>query len=58
MRRGRCASPRQMVQLLKEKALRNLLPALLRWDLTHPEEAKIVPMSVADISKKKRPVLD
>ena len=38
--------------------LRNLLPALMRWDLTHPEEAKIVPMSVVGLCNKNRPVFE
>ena len=42
----------------KKKVLRNLLPALLRWDLTHPEEANIVPMSVVGLCNKNRPVFE
>mgnify|MGYP003329129063 CR=1 FL=1 len=38
--------------------LRNLLPALMLWDLTHPEEALFVPVSVVSLSKKQRPVFD
>ena len=38
--------------------LRNLLPALLLWDVTHPEEALFVPVSVVSRFKKKRPVFE
>ncbi len=38
--------------------LRNLLPALLLWDVAHPGEALFVPVSVVRLSKKKRPVFE
>ena len=38
--------------------LRNLLPAILVWDVTPPEEALFVPVCVVGLSKKQRPVFD
>ena len=38
--------------------LRNLLSALMLWDLTHPEEAMFAPVSMVGLSKKKRPVFE
>ena len=40
------------------RVLRNLLPALMLWDLTHPEEAMFAPVSMVGLSKKKRPVFE
>ena len=34
------------------------MPALMLWDVTHPEEALFVPVSVVSLSKKQRPVID
>ena len=42
----------------KNKALSNLLPALLIWDVRHPEEAIFVPVSLIGFSKKVLPVFE
>ena len=42
----------------KSKALSNLLPALLIWDVRHPEEGIFVPVSLIGFSKKVLPVFE
>ena len=56
---------KDVVHLLREscnyprsRVLRNLLPALMLWDLTHPEEAMFAPVSMVGLSKKKRPMFE
>ena len=42
----------------RSRVLRNLLPALMLWDLTHQGDAMLVPVSVVGLCKKQRPVFD